>query len=186
MKIFAIYLRLHLTPHPEWFDNFRNKYSSNSILHITLVQPRYVSENSIEDLKNIVTEALHSNTLRAEDKKIIFHKTELEWDEDDNQYLLMSLIKENQSVLKLQKDLVSALKRFDIYCNESTKEYESNFRPHLTVGDRIDVHSKEEALECISEMNGLEGGVTDLVLAVVNEQTIPEAENPDNWSVFRV
>ena len=185
MKIFAVYLRLHLISQPEWFDDFRNKYSSNSILHITLVQPRYVSENSIEDLKNKISEVLHKNTFKTEDKKIFFHKTELEWDEDDNQYLLMSFIKENQSVLKLQKSLVDALRGFDTYCNESTKEYELNFRPHLTVADRIDSHSKEEALERIPEMDGLEGSLADLVLAIVNEQTISEAENPDNWSVFK-
>lgn len=186
MKIFAIYLRLRLTSEPEGFYNFRNKYSSNSILHITVVQPRYVSENSIEDLKNKISEVLHKDTFKTEDKKIFFHKTELEWDEDDNYYLLMSFTKENLSVLKLQKSLVDVLKEFNTYCNESTREYESNFRPHLTIGDRVDAESKKEALEQVSKIAGLEGSITDLVLVIVNEQTVTESENPDNWWVFKV
>jgi 2'-5' RNA ligase len=181
VKVFAIYLRFALTSQPEWFDELRKKYSSTSILHITLIQPRYVSENTIQDLKNKVAEVLNSNTFKAEDKKLFFDKTELEWDEGDDQYLVMSFIKKNKSVLKLQKNLMAALREFDEYCNEITKEYELNFRPHLTVADKIDSGSKEGVSARIPEMDSLEGNITDLVLAVVSEQTIAESENPNNY-----
>ena len=184
MKIFALYLRLDLKDKPEWFDDLRNKYSSTSILHITLIQPRYVNEGGIQILKDKISEVL--NKEKVEDKKLVFNKTKLEWDEDDKEHLLMSFIQENQSVLNLQKSLMEALKNFDKYCNESTKEYEANFRPHLTIANQINSSSKDEILKLISENPTLEGDITDLVLAVVNEQTIQESENPNNWITFNI
>ena len=59
-----------------------------------------------------------------------------------------------------------------------------NFRPHLTIVNKISSSSKDEVLKLISKNSILEGNVTDLVLAVVNEQTISESENPNNWIVF--
>lgn len=184
MKIFAIYLKLNLTIKPEWFDDLRKNYSSTSILHITLIQPRYVDEGEIQSLKDKVSEVLSREKLQ--DKKLIFTKTELEWDEDDNEYLLMSFINENQSIANLQRNLVEALKDFNNYCNDSTREYESNFRPHLTIANQISPTSKDEVARLISKNSTLEGSITDLVLAVVKEQTITESENPDNWIIFNI
>lgn len=186
MKIFAVYLRLNLTTKPEWFDDFRSKHSSTSILHITLIQPRYIDESKIQDVKDRITKVLGENIFKVEDKKIFFDVTKLEWDEDDTGYILMSFIRENQSVFKLQKALVDVLREFDTYCSETTREYELNFRPHLTVANGIDSNTKEDTLKYIPEMNGLEGNITDLVLAIVKEKTLSESENPDNWTVFNL
>ena len=184
MKIFAIYLRVNLTEKPEWLDSFRSEYSSTSILHITLVQPRYIHEDQIQDIKDKVSEVLSKEKIDSGDKELIFDKTELE--EDVDRYLLMSFINENESILNLQKKLVEALKNFDSYCSEETKEYEANFQPHLTIADKIDSGSKDIALKLASENNTLKGNIMDLVLAIVNEQSVSESENPDNWIIFHI
>ncbi len=185
MKIFAIYLRFNLTQKPEWFDEFRSKYSSTSILHITLIQPRYVSEDRIEYVKSIVMETLEKYKFNEQDKKLIFSKTELEKENNGN-YILMTFIRENKSIFDLQKFLLKTLEEFNNYCDEETMGYESNFRPHLTIADRIAPEFKEETLKYITEDSRFEGNIKDLVLAVVKEQTISESEDFDNWHVFDV
>ena len=184
MKIFAIYLRLVLTSKPDWFDDIRNKYSSTSILHITLIQPRYVKENEIQDLKDRVSSVLSKGEFN--DKKLIFTNTELWWDEKDSEYLLMSFIKENKSVLNLQGNLMEALKDFNNYCDESMKEYELNFKPHLTIANRISLDAKEEIAKLISENFVLDGSITDLVLPIVKDRSVEESEDPNNWIVFDI
>ena len=186
MKIFAVYLRLTLTSKPEWLDDFRSKYSSTSISHITLVQPRYVNEDRVQVLKDKIADVLNKEKFDTKDRKLTFLKTELEKDDNNEEYILMSFIKENRSILNLQKNLVEALKDFGNYCHETTREYESNFRPHLTIANQIDLGSKDKTLQLVSQDNKLEGNTTDLVLAIVNEQTTSESENPNNWITFNI
>ena len=143
-----------------------------------------MNESEIQDLKDRVSEVLSKE--KIEDKKLVFTQTELEWDKDDNEYLLMSFIKENPSIRGLQKGLMEALKNFSSYCNETTKEYEGNFKPHLIIANQITSSAKEEVSKLILENPILEGSVVDLVLAVVNEQTISESENPNNWVIFNI
>lgn len=184
MKIFALYLRLNITQKPKWFDDVRAKYSSNSILHITLIQPRHIDENRIDSIKEIVKDTLEQVSTTDQDKRIVFSKTELEEDEGD--YILMSFFEENKFIRDLQKDLREKLEEFNDYCDDKTREYELNFRPHLTIGSHIDFQSKENISKLISEDNRLKGNIRDLVLAVVKEQTVDEAENPGNWVIFTV
>jgi len=185
MKIFAVYLRLNLTSKPVWFDDLRINYSSTSILHMTLVQARYVDESRIQNLKDWINDILEKNKFSDQDRNLVFSKSELE-EEADGQYLLMSFIEENKPVTHLQKTLLEALKGFDNYCSEDTKEYESNFRPHLTVADQIDLKFKDEVMKYISKGYKIEGRIRDLILAIVGQQTVAESEDSDNWTVFTI
>ncbi len=182
MKIFALYLRLNLSTKPGWFDGIRSKYSSTAILHITLIQPRCVAESDIAILKERVREVLSETT--HFNKKLVFDKTEIEDDEKDGECLLMAFTEENKSIRDLQNKLVEKLKDFDQYCSETTKGYEQNFRPHLTIANQIPLGAKEEVVSLVSQGMDLQGEVADLVLAVVNEQTVAESEKSENWNVF--
>lgn len=184
MKIFAIYLRLKLSSKPEWFDDLRNKYSSNNILHITLVQPRYIEESEIQNVKDIVDRVLKECHLKDIDKEVSFIKTEIE--EDEGKYIVMSFIEKNEKIIDLQKRLVANLEGFNKYCSEVTREYESNFKPHLTVADQIEYSQKDGVMENLRDSSNFDGLIEDMVIAVVNRQTVSESENPDNWIVLKV
>jgi 2'-5' RNA ligase len=183
MKIFALYLRVTLTNKPTWFNSLREKYSSNSILHITLIQPRYIENNKIDKLKNIVGTVLNNNRINDEDRELIFTDSVIE--EDNGKYLLMSFVK-NESIFRLQNNLLNELGEFKNYCDDITKEYEIDFRPHITVADLIDKSHTDEVSNLISKDHNLQGEIEDLVLAIVKEQSVEESENPDNWNVFNI
>ncbi len=115
-----------------------------------------------------------------DDKKLIFDRTEIE--EEEGTLLFMWFIDQNKSIINLQKSLVEELKDFNHYCSEATREYESNFRPHITVADRIPIDERVENLlamdvECV-------GQLTDLVLPVVKDMSVEESENVKNFTLF--
>jgi len=182
MKIFAVYLRITLNTKPDWFDDVRNRYSSNSILHITLVQPRLVDEIKIPNIKHIVNDVIEITKFDELDQKLNFVNPALV--EDEGKYLLMSYIEGNESIIRLQKNLVEKLHEFNSYCIDITKEYESNFRPHLSIADQIDHDAREEVLTLVNNDIKLEGEIKDLVIAVVNERTVLESEDPRNWIIL--
>jgi 2'-5' RNA ligase len=179
MKIFAVYLRINLIIKPSWFDDVRSRYSSTSILHITLVQPRLVDDIKVPDIKNIVDNVIESTKFGAVDRKLNFVNPDMV--EDEGKYLLMSYIEGNESIIRLQKNLIEKLRAFNSYCSDITREYELNFRPHLSIADQIDQDSRVEVLTLVNKDIKLEGEIKDLVIAVVNEQTVTESEDPMNW-----
>ena len=183
MKIFALYLRIDLTIKPAWFDRVRGAHASRSILHITLIQPRYVDESQIGELKNRVDRVLSVLKYNAEDKKIFFDRTEIE-KKEDGQYLFMWFIKRSKFIVDLLKKLVEELKIFNNYCNEVTKEYESNFRPHMTVADMIT--NETEIHELLLKDSACEGFSVDFVLPIVKDKSVEESENQNNFTVFNI
>lgn len=183
MKIFAVYLKINLTERPDWFDEFRSLYSPRSILHITLVQPRYIQENDIESVKEKVAQVLSEFVFTEDDKKIIFDATDIEKDADGDSSFLW-FIQENKLIVNLQKRLVEELKNFSKYCNEVTKQYESNFKPHMTVTDAI--QNRAEVVELLSRDQKCAGVLTELALPIVKDKSIEETENPKNILLFKL
>lgn len=180
MKIFALYLSLDLTTKPAWFDSFREKNSTKFSLHVTLVQPRYIEESQIEGVKSIVEKVLKDFTFTAEDKKVVFEQTEIEKEADGN-YLFLWLIKNNPSILSLQKKLVEALKDFNNYCDPTTIEYELDFKPHMTVADQI--VNNTEVHELLSQNAVCEGTIHDLILPIVDKRGDEDPENLVHYSI---
>ena len=109
MKIFAVYFNFELTKKPKWFDGFRDKYKTTSIFHITLIQPRYVDEDQIHNLKTSIEEVLNKHTFTDPDKKLIFGEALIER-EEEGQYIFMWQIKENRLISQIQKELMEEKK----------------------------------------------------------------------------
>ncbi len=183
MKIFAIYLRINLTQKPKWFDKFRKKNEGWFELHITLIQPRYITDEQIKDLKSRVKNTLAELELEEKDKKLIFNKPVFE-ELPDGKYLFMWLIEKNLWLMQLQKKLRAVLENYDNYCDEITKEYEEDFRPHITVVESIDANQKKEVERSFSSDFMFEGTVKDLVLPVVKNTSKEERENANNLTIF--
>ena len=183
MKIFAVYFRIVLTKKPDWFSEFREKFKTNSILHVTLIQPRYSSEDDIPRIQRIVGEVLNRNVFTDEDKKLYFD-TLASGPESDGRYVFMLCARENPALVHFQKDLLVSLQDFQQYCDDATRDYETRFRVHITIGANIDSSRKDEAERYFMSDYGCEGEVTNLVLPFVKNISIEETENPQNLTVF--
>ncbi len=182
MKIFAIYLRLNLTQKPIWFDEFRLKYDEPYELHITLIQPRYVNEQKVDDLKLKVGKFLSENKFEESDKVINFD--ELVYDqENDGTYTIMLLTKKAQELFNFQKGLREVLKDFTNYVTKENIEYEENFRPHITIGRNIKSEVLNEAKQYFQSGFKVEGTLTELVLPIVKDLSDEERKTPDNMMV---
>ncbi len=183
MKIFALYIKIKLTKKPEWFEEFLEKYFEPVDLHITLIQPRYVDEKQIDGLGFKVSELIKRVNVVGNDKKLFFDKLVAD-KESDGKYILMLSSRENNFLNNFQKELRLALKDYNFYVDDSTKEYEVNFNPHITIATDLDEHSKEEAEKYFISDYKFDGVIGELVLATVKDQSIEERKNPSNQKIF--
>ncbi len=183
MKIFAIYLRLNLTQKPHWFDDFRNKYDEAYDLHITLIQPRYVDEAKMDELKSKVARFLDENKFILEDKKIEFNDLVCD-QEQDSSYTFMLLAKNANKIYELQNGLKELLREFSKYVHKVTVEYEENFRPHITIGRNIKTDSLQETKLYFESGFSVKGILTDLVLPIVKDTSTEEIKNPNNLTII--
>ncbi|MEK9158149.1 MAG: 2'-5' RNA ligase family protein [Patescibacteria group bacterium] len=185
MKIFALYIKIKLTEKPKWFDGFVEKYFEPVDLHITLIQPRYIKEEQISDLQARVEEVLRVFDIREDDKKISFDKLIIDKG-SDSKYIFMLNTREGSFIGNFQKELKSALKDWDLFVDNVTKEYEINFKPHITIAVNLDGHMKEEAGKYFIEDYRFEGVLEELVLPLVKDQSLEERKNIDNQKIFKL
>lgn len=95
-------------------------------------------------------------------------------------------ISPNTYLVNLQKDLRAAFHGYTQYFDESTKEYEGNFIPHITIAANVSGEVKEEAEKYITEDCECVGVIESLVLPVVNDVSLEERCNPVNQRVHRI
>src|SRR3989338_279157 len=185
MKIFALYIKIKLTKKPEWFDGFLNKYFEPVDLHVTLIQPRYVDEKQIYDLESRITETIKNISISEIDKKLLFDKLVIE-KESDGKYVFMLNARENNFLTNFQKELILALRDHDLYVDDANKEYEINFKPHITIATNLNDYAKEEAEKYFTLDYELEGLMGELVLPIVKDTSIEERTDINNLTVFKL
>ena len=185
MKFFALYFRVDLQQKPFWFDDFRSKYDESYDLHVTLIQPRYIEEAEENLLRFKVEKFLRENKLSEEDKELVFDKFVCER-ELDGKYTCMLINQSNNSLISFQKRLREDLKRFDKYVDNVTEQYEIDFRPHITIGRNIADKSLEEVESYFKSGYATRALVDELVLPIVENNSIEEAQNPKNLTVFKI
>lgn len=183
MKIFALYIKIKLTKKPEWFGEFLEKYFEPVGLHITLIQPRCVDEKQISDLEFKVNELIKRINVVEDDKKLFFDKLVIDKG-SDGKYIFMLNCRKNKFLINFQKELRVAFKDYDFYVDDSNKEYEVNFNPHITVATDLDEHAKGEAEKYFIPDYLFEGVLGELVSVVVKDQTIEERKNINNQKTF--
>lgn len=183
MKIFALYLRLNLINKPKWFDDFRLKYDEPFDLHVTLIQPRYIDEARVDDLKFIVSKFLSENRFSEEDRIIEFNN--LVFDQElDGSYTIMLLAQKANKIFELQNGLRELLKEFNEYVKNVTIEYEENFKPHITIGRNIKSDLLLEAKSYFKPNFSVKGILADLVLPIVMNTSAEERKNPKNLTIL--
>lgn len=185
MKFFALYFRLELKQRPFWFDEFRIKYDEPYDLHVTLIQPRYIEESEQGLLKFKLNKFLRENKLSDEEKYLIFDNFVCE-KELDGKYTCMLMAQDNSGLINFQKQLREDLKIFNEYVDRITKEYEINFRPHITIGRNINKKNLEEAKSYFKSGYTTGALINELVLPIVKSNNIEEAQDPNNLTIYKL
>lgn len=185
MKIFATYLTLDLINPPKWFEDFRKRNNAWFDLHITLTQPRYIEEDQIEQLKETISSFVSKNIFSEMDKKLFFDKASLEKTADE-EFIFMWFLKKNDRINILQKGLVEIMRPYKNYVDVTTVEYESQFRPHITVAEALNSINKLKAEELIASEPSIEGVIKDLALPIVKDTSREERENKENIFLFKI
>lgn len=185
MKIFALYIKLDLVKKPDWFNEFLKKYFELVDLHVTLIQPRYIDEKEIDNLQSKITKIVENLSLREVDRNLYFGQLVID-KESDGKYIFMLNAKENNFLINFQKELRESLENYSEYVDASTKEYEINFKPHITIAVNLDVSTKEEAEKYFVSDYMCEGLIETLVLPIVKDTSIEERTNTNNLRIFQL
>lgn len=185
MKIFALYIKLSLTKKPEWLGEFLDKYFEPVDLHVTLTQPRYIDEGQVDNLQSNIISLIKSISIKEDDRKVIFDKLTID-KESDGRYVFMLNVRENNFLISFQKELQAALKDYTEYLDDSTKEYEVNFKPHITIAINLDAATKEEAEKYFASDYKFEGLLEALVLPIVKDTSIEERNDTNNLRSFKL
>jgi 2'-5' RNA ligase len=185
MKIFALYTRVNLTQKPEWLDYFRKKFNQAYDIHVTFIQPRYIEDEKLDDLKSRVAEFFNQNKLVEKDrtiecKDLVYGKN------SEGLYTFMLLAKKSENLLAFQKKLKEYLKDFGDYVDPTKEQYEINFQPHITIGCDVPENLLGEAKSYFQPNDSVDGIMNEMVLAIVKEQTVEESLNPENLTIFNL
>lgn len=185
MKIFAVYTRLTFTRKPSGLDDFRKKYDKLFEYHITLKQPCFVDENEVEQLKIDTATIFSSLGIPKHKIEVVFDNLEFHHDQND-QTLIMLNARHNDELSMLQNNVREGLGKYDKYVEFKTKEYEDNFRPHITIARNLDGKKLKSALIDLGDDYICEAIINEVVLSIVKEDTPEEAKNSLNMTFYRL
>ncbi|MFZ2523318.1 MAG: 2'-5' RNA ligase family protein [Minisyncoccia bacterium] len=185
MKIFVVYAKVKLTKKPEWLDGFRSKYDKPYEYHITLKQPCVLEDAEVPEVKAKLS-SLFSSLKISENKIILTFNSLKVYSELPENTCIMINSESNAELNELQKSILSALGEYKKYFKEKYKKYEEPFIPHITIGRVLDEKAYAEASEVLKQDYTCEGVVSEVVLAVVQNNTVDEVNDPNNQTVYKL
>lgn len=185
MKIFAVYTNIEFQNKPEWFDEFWQKFENQYPPHITLVQPRYIEEEKIDELKSKIKIFLDKKNISGSISEISFG-VPIVSKGDDGLYTLMLPVVNTEKINLLQKDLVDSLVEYGNYVKLEHKKYEENFMPHMTMVVDLSEENLSKTMEYFSDGLEMRAKVTKLILPVVKDTSTEEANDPQNLTTFNL
>ncbi len=194
MKFFAIYTNVDITEKPDWLDSFRNKYDleyhpdTNTFdvpyeAHITLTQPRFITDSKANKLKADLTKFFSKFNKKIE---LEFSRLHLDRQDDTKNGCIMVDTKNKDELSKLQIEMLDFIKENNNLCNMEHKIYEDDFTPHLTIGRDL---SKDRFDEAITELPNeiiIKSTISEVILAVVPNESAAERTNPKNLTIYRM
>lgn len=187
IRIFAIYARVRLVKKPDWLDGFCKKYGQPYDYHITLVQSRFIDEDKIPALKEIVNEFLAG--IIVPNHKIELNFSDPIFDADGaekGEACVMINTEKNDQLLELQKNIVRLMVDYSDYYKPELEGYENNFQSHITVAMDLNKAQFEQAKKDFKDDFQCVGVIEEVVLSIVKEITPDEANNPKNLSVYKL
>ena len=167
MKILAVYARLNFIKKPEWLDAFRIKYGYPYTYHVTLKQPTYIQEEEIENVKNILADLFSGLKFPNHRIGIVFDKLVI-----DTPVMIAATDKEGIDIL--QDKIVKTLGSYNNLVKPESKNWEEDFKPHITITDDLDAEMLEQAKLDIKEDVRCEAVIEEIVLTVAQDMTSAE------------
>ena len=177
MKIFAVYSRLNFIKKPEWLDAFRIKYGYPYTYHITLKQPTYIQEEEIINVKNILAGLFSELNFPEHKIGVVFDKIVI-----DTPIMIAATDKENIAIL--QDKIVKALGDYNNLVKPESKNFEEDFKPHITITDDLDAEKLEQAKFDIGEDIRCDAVIEEIVLTVAQDMT--SAEGSKDKTIYKL
>jgi len=177
MKIFAIYSPIYLVSKPDWLDEYRDKYDQHFDFHVTLKQPCYINASQMPDIKNKLSTFFDELKLADSEIQLVFEK--LITDNSDPADGVIMIEAQNPAIFNLQKGIVLALSDYKQYLEPVSKEWEENFRPHLTIAYNLDSEKFGKAKKELPQDYVCRGVIREVELA------IKEPKGADNTKADR-
>ena len=180
-KIYAVWAKVKLIKKPNWLDSYRKKYNNLYEFHVTLKQPCFIDNSRLEDIKSKTSKVINQINLPNHKINVVFEN--IKADRDDKSIMIMA--EKDEKLIELQSKIRSALSAYKNYIEPALEEYENNFQPHLTitgdVGDKFDeaLNDVERDTKCVGEIN-------EIILSCVKENTLEEAKNPKNLTIYQL
>lgn len=184
MKIFAVYARVELIKKPDWLDDFRARYDEPVEYHVTLKQPVFIEEDKVQDVKNKLEKFFSSLEIYNHEILLTFDSLQISLYTPD--ICIMINASNIDEILKLQRDILSTLKEYNQYCEIKRKAYEENFKPHITIAQKLDEQKYLNAKKELEQDYTCKGIIKEIVLAVVNNPTPEEGGDPKNQTIYKL
>lgn len=174
MKIFQVTLDFKLQDKPSWLDSFRKKFDKPYEYHITLKYPTYIKEEDINDLKEEVAAISDaSSRFVVEFNGYFFDKT-------DTGEIIMVKAKQNEDLVKLQKEIIERLKKYGSEVKAFYQKFENNFRPHITIARKLDDNLLRDAKKELKEHISCTAEIDSLSLTIYNDTGASVNEKKEN------
>lgn len=180
-KIYAVWCKVKLKKKPYWLNAFRKKYNYLYDFHITLKQPCFIKDSSLLDIKAIVLNVINSLTFKNHKINVVFEKIVA----DCKDKSIMISAKKNKILMDLQYKIRTVLKDYNNYCKSILEQYETDFKPHLTLATNLGIKFDQAVLD-IRKNTKCVGEITEIILSCVKKDTIKEAKNPKNLSIYKL
>lgn len=180
MKIFALYTTVTLTKKPDWLDDFLKKYQPHG-LHVTLIQPRFIKEEDTDEVKQKISQFFarySSHPLSLVFDEVVYNK--------GASGAIMICTRDAEELVKLQEDLCAILSEYSSYVDPVMEDYEKKFKPHITIGDNIPEEHYQESLKFLERGYECEGIISEVVLAIIKNQTLEEITSPANKTLYKL
>ena len=179
MKIFFLALEFELEEKPNWLDGFRIKYDGPFNYHLTLKYATYIKKNDLPKLRKAVKSiAKASKPMTLEFDQYFFNKTE-------TGNLIMVLAKHNKDLLRLQKMAVRELGEFGETWKPYYKDFEKNFKPHISIARNLSDGVFQTAKSELKEQIYCKAEISNLALRVVDENpSVDDFNNLQNLTCY--
>jgi len=195
MKFFAIYTTVKIINKPDWLDDFRSKfdleyntdtgcYDDPYEMHITLTQPRYISDGDIQMLKVKLNELFERNDTDKLD--VEFSDWHLDRQDTTSKGCIMIKSSEYRKLSNLQRQILEIIGNNHNFLETKYEAYEKNFIPHLTIGRDLSKERYDSAISMLPKSVLVKAEVDNIILAIVKDKSTAERNNPNNLNVYRL
>lgn len=167
MIIFAVQTNLEISKKPEWLDAYRAKYDDLRYeYHVTLKQPCIIEEKDIGFIRQKLDN--YFRTVKPQVIPLVFDDAVFADSRvNESEACVMIKSQPNDSINKLDRDILSILSEYKNYVWEQSQDYEANFMPHITVARNL---NPEKFIMAKDDFKGdfiTEGKITKVILSLV-------------------